>query len=99
VPLHQHHLVIYDIADPKRLRHVARLMEDFGVRLQESVFDCWLTPPQLARLQTKMLALIHVGEDSVRYIPLCARDRRARQTQQPPDLPQTSARPPRAWVI
>jgi CRISPR-associated protein Cas2 len=95
----QHHLVIYDIADPKRLRRVARLMEDHGVRLQNSVFDCWLTPPQLARLQAKMLPLLHLGEDSVRYIPLCARDFNARQVQRPKTQPLPQTTPPRAWVI
>lgn len=99
MPAPQHHLVIYDIADPKRLRRVARLMEDYGVRLQESVFDCWLSPPQLARLQAKMLPLIDLGKDSVRYIPLCARDHRARQLQQPPGQPPPDATPPRAWII
>lgn len=99
MPAAQHHLVIYDIADPKCLRRVARLMEDFGVRLQDSVFDCWLSPSQLARLQAKMLPLIHLGEDSVRYIPLCARDHSARQLQQQPNLPRPNATPPRAWII
>lgn len=99
MPSAQHHLVIYDIADPKRLRRVARLMEDFGVRLQDSVFDCWLTPQQLAQLQAKMVPLIHRGEDSVRYIPLCTRDHRARQLQQPAGLPRPDAKPPRAWIV
>lgn len=99
MPTAQHHLVIYDIAEPKRLRRVARLMEDFGVRLQDSVFDCWLTPQQLARLQARMLPLIHLGQDSVRYIPLCARDHSARLLQQPPGLPRPESEPPRAWII
>ncbi|MDR0535374.1 MAG: CRISPR-associated endonuclease Cas2, partial [Puniceicoccales bacterium] len=31
------YLVCYDIANPKRLRRVARLLEGFGTRLQYSV--------------------------------------------------------------
>jgi CRISPR-associated protein Cas2 len=32
------YLVAYDIADPRRLRKVARACEDFGMRRQFSVF-------------------------------------------------------------
>ena len=34
----QSFLVCYDIADPKRLRKVASICEDFGYRRQKSVF-------------------------------------------------------------
>jgi CRISPR-associated protein Cas2 len=44
------HLILYDIADAKRLRRVARVCEDFGVRLQDSVFECDISPVQLQRL-------------------------------------------------
>ena len=43
------YLVAYDIADPKRLRKVARACEDFGLRRQYSVFFCRLTPVNLVR--------------------------------------------------
>jgi len=33
-------LVSYDIRDDKRLRRVAKVMEDFGKRVQFSVFEC-----------------------------------------------------------
>ena len=32
------YIVAYDISDPKRLRRVARVCEDFGYRKQLSVF-------------------------------------------------------------
>jgi CRISPR-associated protein Cas2 len=99
MPTAQHHLVIYDIADPQRLRKVARVLEDHGVRLQKSVFDCWLDPAQLAQLQAKVLAHIHLGQDSVRYIPLCTRDHSARQLQQPAAQSPIRTRPPPAWVV
>ena len=40
-------LVSYDVSTkdpggPKRLRRVARACEDFGQRVQNSVFDAWL---------------------------------------------------------
>ena len=35
-------LVAYDVSDPKRLRSVARVCEDYGVRVQYSIFECYL---------------------------------------------------------
>ena len=41
------YLVSYDIANPKRLRRVAKLLESFGTRLQYSVFECPLDDMRL----------------------------------------------------
>ena len=35
-------IVAYDISCPKRLYRVARRLQNDGVRLQWSVFECWL---------------------------------------------------------
>ncbi|MGH3870245.1 MAG: hypothetical protein ACRDSR_01805 [Pseudonocardiaceae bacterium] len=42
----------YDIADPKRLRRICTLMEDYGERLQYSVFLCDLTVAERAELES-----------------------------------------------
>ena len=34
-----HMIVTYDIADPKRLRRIAKLMQDYGIRVQKSIFE------------------------------------------------------------
>ena len=36
-------LVCYDVHDPDRLRKCAKHMEGYGVRVQYSVFRCWMT--------------------------------------------------------
>jgi CRISPR-associated protein Cas2 len=36
-------IVAYDIADDKRLPRVAKFCEDFGIRVQYSVFECRLS--------------------------------------------------------
>ncbi len=48
-------LVTYDIADTRgeggrRLRRIAQVCEKYGERVQLSVFECRLSPPQLARM-------------------------------------------------
>ncbi len=32
-------LIVYDITEPKRLRKVARLLEKYGIRVQNSTFE------------------------------------------------------------
>ncbi len=69
----KHYLVSYDISDPKRLQKVARIMEDFGVRVLYSVFECFLTPIQFETLRSTVEPLLDPLEDSVRYYVLCER--------------------------
>jgi CRISPR-associated protein Cas2 len=64
-------LVSYDICDPKRLPKVAKLLEGYGNRVQYSVFECILTERQFRELQRRLLRLIRLEEDSVRFYRLC----------------------------
>lgn len=70
-------LVAYDIAHEKRLRRVATVMEDYGTRVQRSVFECLIEEDQLDRLRTELSERIEPGEDSIRLYRLCqaCRDR------------------------
>lgn len=67
------YLVSYDIADPKRLRKVARACEDFGIRKQFSVFFCRLSPTDLVRLRGRLYDVIDLDRDQVLLLPLCRR--------------------------
>lgn len=64
------YLIAYDIADPKRLRKVCRLMEDHGERLQYSVFVCDLSPAEVAELESAVTAVMHLAQDNVVRIDL-----------------------------
>ena len=64
------YIICYDIADPKRLRAVARACESFGFRIQYSVFECFLSGIQIQKLKTALQAVIHHEEDQVLFIPL-----------------------------
>lgn len=66
-------VVSYDIANDRRRRKIAKTLEDFGVRVQYSVFDCVLNEQELLTLQTKLQELIDYEEDSVRFYRLCKR--------------------------
>lgn len=64
------YLVCYDIRDDKRLRKVFKTMRNWGDHLQYSVFECRLTPVDLARCQHELSEIIHHGRDQVLFIDL-----------------------------
>lgn len=64
------YVVCYDIAEPKRLSKVIKLMKGQGIHLQYSVFLCTLTWQELLMLKEKMSWLIDEEEDDVRIYPL-----------------------------
>jgi CRISPR-associated protein Cas2 len=74
-----HILISYDVATTtregrRRLRHVARACQDFGVRVQFSVFECTLSPANWTRLRARLLATLSSSEDSLRIYRLCSED-------------------------
>ena len=64
-------VVTYDIADNDRRRRVSETLENYGTRVQESVFECHLTPAQQTELQERIEGLITPEEDNVRYYRVC----------------------------
>ena len=64
------YLVCYDICDDKRLRRVAEICSDFGVRLQYSVFECDLDDSEKIVLNGKLEEVIDASEDQVLYVSL-----------------------------
>lgn len=67
-------MVCYDVADDKRRLQVSNELENFGQRVQYSVFECHLSDAQLAELQERLIALIDVSVDKLRFYPLCGKD-------------------------
>lgn len=70
-------LVTYDVstetpAGRRRLRRIARTCQDFGQRVQFSVFECEVDPAQWTRLRARLLSEFAAGEDSLRFYMLGA---------------------------
>jgi len=63
-------LVTYDIQDDKKRNKIASILEDFGTRVQYSVFECNLTEKQVQTLRHRLVRFIGDG-DSIRYYRLC----------------------------
>lgn len=64
--------ICYDISDDRRRLQVAKVLQDFGERVQLSVFEANLSPDELARLKRQVRAHLDLEEDSLRLYPLCA---------------------------
>ena len=65
-------VVAYDVsteteAGRKRLRRVAKTCEDWGQRVQNSVFECLVDAAQWVKLRTRLLREIDSGSDSLRF--------------------------------
>ena len=70
-------LVTYDVntqtaQGQKRLRHVAKICENFGQRVQNSVFECKVDPAQWVNLKNQLQQKIDPGKDSLRFYMLGA---------------------------
>ncbi len=65
-------LVSYDVSTSspegrKRLRHVSKICLDYGQRVQNSVFECYLDQAQLQYFRKRLVAEIDQKEDSLRF--------------------------------
>ncbi len=68
------YVICFDVSDEKRLRKVAIQMENFGMRVQYSVFECYLDATELETLKQRLLEIIDQDNDHVRYYGLCNKD-------------------------
>ena len=67
-----HYTVAYDITDDKRRNKVAKILKDFGKRVQYSVFECNTDRRALLRLQNRLEKAINLQEDTIIFYHLCA---------------------------
>jgi len=65
-------LVTYDVSTTseggsKRLRHVAKICQKYGQRVQNSVFECVVDTAQFATLKIELSSIIDDEKDSLRF--------------------------------
>jgi len=73
-------LVAYDICEPKRLQQVARVCQDFGTRVQYSLFECRLEDAEFQDLWSRLMAEIDETEDRIVAYRLDSKSARETQT-------------------
>ena len=65
-------LITYDVSTvtkegERRLRQVAKICENVGQRVQNSVFECEVTPSQWVEVKQKLFKTILTEADSLRF--------------------------------
>ncbi len=87
-------LVSYDVSTTtpigqKRLRKIAKACESYGIRVQNSVFECDVDPARWEVLKTRLLGIMNSHEDSLRFYFLGSNWKRRIEhhgAKLPPDL-------------
>jgi len=64
-------IAAYDIADAKRLSRVAKVMKDYGLRVQKSIFELTIDKHSFLELKSRIEKEIVPEEDGVKYFPVC----------------------------
>lgn len=64
-------IVAYDIADPKRLNRVAKIIKDYGVRVQKSIFEVTVDSRLFLEMRLRIEEEIEPDVDGVKYFPVC----------------------------
>lgn len=65
-------LITYDVnvttaPGRRRLRNIAKICLDYGLRVQNSVFECEVYPDEFARLKDALLSTYEPTTDSLRF--------------------------------
>ena len=58
-------IVMYDIASERRLYRVERICEDYGIRIQKSVFECDLSEKDFSNMWQELNDAIDEREDRI----------------------------------
>jgi CRISPR-associated protein Cas2 len=66
-------VIAYDIADDKRRRYLVKCLSQKMQRVQESVFEAWLTQSELSLLIVEATPLLNLQQDRLRAYPLAVR--------------------------
>jgi CRISPR-associated protein Cas2 len=73
------YLVCYDIREPKRLRHVHKVMKGYGEPWQYSVFFCVLRDIDRVRMQSDLENEMNLKEDQALILELGEDETASRQ--------------------
>ena len=71
------YIVSYDISSNKLRRKIAKELENYGIRVQYSVFECDLDHDRYQEMYRKMVRLAdNMQEGSIRFYEICSECRR-----------------------
>lgn len=65
-------LIAYDVAHPKRLRRVATICQNYGIRIEYSVFECDLDDTLFELFWEQLRQAVDEAEDRLIVYRICA---------------------------
>lgn len=65
------YMICYDITDPKRLRKTAQILENSGLRVQKSFFQCDIDEKKKDLLVKQVVKVLNLKKDYFYVYPLC----------------------------
>jgi len=65
------YMVCYDVSNTKRLHQTAKKLEQFGIRVQKSFFQCEMEENRMEQMKRELLGIINRKRDSLFIYPLC----------------------------
>jgi CRISPR-associated protein Cas2 len=88
-------LIVYDIPDNKRRTQLSNFLEGHGRRVQFSVFECFLSLPEMQVLYEKVKKKVKPEEDNIRFYWI-SKDAASKTLTIGSNLPEP---PPKYYVI
>jgi len=64
-------IICYDIRDDKRRKEVFKILKNYGVRVQFSVFECNFSKDKYLELKEKLNKKIKEEDDDIKFYLLC----------------------------
>jgi len=64
-------IVAYDITSPRRITKVAKILKDYGVRVQKSIFEVAVNTVLFKEMKRRIEEVIVPETDGVKYFPVC----------------------------
>lgn len=64
------HIITYDIEDDKERNQISKILEGYGVRVQDSVFECNINKAEFESLLNKLTKFAK-GKINIRIYPVC----------------------------
>jgi CRISPR-associated protein Cas2 len=64
-------VVAYDIVDDRRRQKISKILVQYGIRCNKSVFECLLTESKIQKMKGQILKTADKDEDIILYYFLC----------------------------
>ncbi|HIC92042.1 MAG TPA: CRISPR-associated endonuclease Cas2 [Syntrophaceae bacterium] len=66
-------VISYDITDDLRRHKICKTLENYGTRVQYSVFECHLNHRQLSEVKSRLEKIAKDDEDNIRFYQICGK--------------------------